>query len=223
MFAHAQLDLRIVSVMPSSPSLPSEIHTPRLVLRRQHPDDAPLINDAVDTSLAHLQASVAWAQTAPIPLPVLEARLAATAAAFDAGAEWAFSIFDRARSRVLGGVALHPADAALRALVGSGALEAGYWLRADSTGRGYATEATAGLIEVAFTRLGARRVVVCHDPANTASAGVPRRLGFQCLGIVPAETLPGRQAADGSLRPETTVWVLDAPPSGHSRSFTILS
>lgn len=169
-----------------------------------------MIKDAVDTSLAHLQSSVAWAQAAPTPLPALAAHLAASAAAFDAGGAWAFSILDLAQTRVLGGVALERADDALVALVGSDAVETGYWLRADSTGEGYATEATACLTELAFTRLRARRVVVCHDPASAASEGVPRRLGFRCLGTVSNAALPGRTAADGSMRPTTKVWVLDA-------------
>lgn len=200
---------RLPNDMPSTPSLPAEIRTARLVLRRQHPDDARLINEAVDASLAHLQSSVAWAQAAPMSLPALAAHLAGSRAAFDAGAAWAFSIFDLAQTRVLGAVGLERAEDALIALVGQDAVEAGYWLRADSTGRGYATEATACLTEMAFTRLGARRVVICHDPVNTASEGVPRRLGFRCLGIVANSQLPGRQAADGSVRPATKIWVLD--------------
>jgi RimJ/RimL family protein N-acetyltransferase len=195
--------------MPSTQLLPVEIRTARLVLRRQHPDDAPMIKDAVDSSLEHLQSSVAWAQAAPTPLSVLEAHLAASASAFDAGHAWTFSILDRDQKRVLGAVALERADDALAALVGPDAVETGYWLRADSTGRGYATEAAACVTELAFTLLGAQRVVVCHDPANTASEGVPRRLGFRCLATVPNTVLPGRQAADGSVRPATKVWMLD--------------
>ena len=197
--------------MLSTHSLPSEIRTPRLVLRRQHPDDAPLIKEAVDTSLAHLRTSVAWAQAAPSTVAVLAARLAASAAAFDAGEAWTFTILDRAQTRVLGGVGLEPADAALVALLGPDTVETGYWLRADATGHGYATEATGSLTEFAFSRLGARCVVICHDPANAASEGVPRRLGFRCFGTVPDAALPGRQAADGSVRPTTKVWVLKAP------------
>lgn len=197
--------------MPSTHSLPPEIRTPRLVLRRQHPGDAPLIKDAVDTSLPHLRTSVAWAQAAPTPIALLAARLAASAAAFDAGEAWTFTILDLEETRVLGGVSLEPADTALVRLFGPDTVETGYWLRADATGQGYATEATGSLIEVAFSRLGARRVVVCHDPTNAASEGVPRRLGFRCFGTIADAVLPGRQAADGSVRPTTTVWVLDAP------------
>lgn len=191
-------------------SVPPKIRTARLVLRRQHPDDAQLIKDAVDSSLAHLKGSVAWAQTAPWPLRQQKEHLAASAAAFDAGMAWAFSIFDPTETRVLGGVGLEPAERRLVALVGSPAFEAGYWLRADATQQGYATEATAGLAQIAFSRLGARSVIVCHNPSNVASEGVPRRLGFRCLGTLTNLQLPGRQAADGSIRAATKVWVLDA-------------
>ena len=169
-----------------------------------------MIKDAVDTSLAHLQSSVAWAQAAPFPLPELAAHLKASAAAFDAGAAWTFSILDLARTRVLGAAGLERAEDALITLVGDDAVEAGYWLRADSTGHGYATEATMCLTSLAFIDLGASRVVICHDPSNAASEGVPRRLAFRCLGVVPNAVLPGRQAADGSVRPATKVWVLEA-------------
>lgn len=180
------------------------------MLRRQHPDDAPLIKEAVDASLVHLQSSVGWAQAAPEPLSALTARLTASAAAFDADAAWAFNIFDLGRSRVLGGAALERAEDALVALVGPSTIETGYWLRADATGHGYATEATRRLGDVAFAHLQAQRIVICHDPANAASEGIPRRLGFRCIGIVGNAVLPGRQAADGSVRAETKVWVLEA-------------
>ena len=175
-----------------------------------------MIKDAVDASLAHLQSSVAWAQAAPFPLPALTALLAASAAAFDADQAWSFSIFDHGKTRVLGAVGLERAEDALIALVGGDAIETGYWLRADSTGHGYATEAAGCLTSLAFTGLGASRVVICHDPANAASEGVPRRLGFRCVGVVPNAVLPGRQAADGSVRPATKVWVLEAA-SGNIR------
>ena len=207
--------------MASSPLLPSEVRTPRLLLRRQRPEDAALIKDAVDASLTHLKASVAWAQTAPFPLDALVERLAGSAAAFDAGEAWTFSIFDRAGARVLGGAGLEPRDDELRALVGPDVVEMGYWLRADATGHGYATEASAALVELAFTRLGAQRVAICHDPDNAASAGVPRRLGFHDFGTVTDEMLPGRLAADGSVRRTTTLWVLEALPPAQDRPSSV--
>src|SRR5437868_4151177 len=199
--------------MQPSGLLPPIIRTERLVLRRQQPQDAPMIKEAVDTSLPHLRASVAWAQTAPTPLPSLEAHLTASAAAFDAGEAWTFSILDASETHVLGCAALERPEPALTALVGPDAVETGYWLRATATGQGYATEAIGALARLAFLELGVCRVVVCHDPVNAASAGVPHRLGFKSLGIVPDAVLPDRQAADGTVRPTSMVWVIDAPPN----------
>lgn len=196
-----------------SPLLPPTLRTSRLLLRRQRPDDAPLIKEAVDSSLEHLRASVAWARGAPFSLEALWDRLTLSAASFDAGEAWTFTILDAAESRVLGAAAMEPGEPALRALVGPDVVETGYWLRADATGHGYATEASAALVKLAFTRLGARRVAICHDPTNPASAGIPRRLGFRDFGTVASDLLPDRQSADGTVRPATQVWVLDAPPA----------
>lgn len=202
--------------MPPGNALPQLVRTQRLVLRRQQPEHALQIKDAVDASLEHLRAAVAWAQT-PLTIPVLTARLAAAAAAFDAGTMWNYTVFDAAESRVLGSVGLEHAEPALIAIVGTNAMETGYWLRADATGYGYATEAIASLVEMAFTTLGMRRVAICHDPANAPSAGIPRRLGFTSLGVVPNKLLPNRHAADGSVRAGSMVWVLDAAPRADTR------
>jgi len=190
--------------------LPTTLRTERLLLRSQRPEDAPLVKAAVDASLAHLKASVAWARHEPSPLADYTARLARSAAAFHAGEQWSYSIFDPAASRVLGGVAAERVEPALASLVGADALELGYWLRADATGRGHAAEATLALAKAVFAHLGAPRVAICHDPANQASGSVPRRLGFHCLGTVPDAVLPDRQAADGGIRTASMVWTLDA-------------
>ena len=174
------------------------------------------MKDAVDASLDHLKAWMPWARAAPFPLATLESVLAQSVVSFDAGHEWGFSIFDADATRVLGAVGLHPAEPALRALVGTDVVEAGYWLRTDVEGNGYATEATAALVRLAFNELGARRIVICHDPDNAPSAGIPRRLEFRELGILTAEELP-RQAGDGSIRRASKIWVLDAPGN---RSFS---
>jgi uncharacterized protein YbjT (DUF2867 family)/RimJ/RimL family protein N-acetyltransferase len=204
------MNVSVTGRMTPNTPLPHELRTSRLVLRRQRPDDAPLIKKAIDTSLSHLQSSVAWAHAAPFPLTVLEARLADSVAAFDDGAAWAYSIFDLAETCVLGGVAIERADDALTALVGPNTIETGHSLRADATGHGYATEATECLVQNAFASLGAERVVICHDPANAASEGVPRRLGFRYFGLAAKDVLPGREALDGSIRPTTKVWVREA-------------
>ena len=188
------------------PTLPSTLRTGRLLLRAADPALAAPLSEAVESSLDHLRASVSWAHHEPVALPDRVAWLAGRAAAFRAGEEWVYLVLDPVATRVLGAVGAEPAGERLSALVGPGAVEIGYWLRADATGRGYASEATEALVRAAFAHLAVARVVVCHHPANAASGAVPRRLGFRCLGTVPDAVLPGREAPDGSVRAATTVW-----------------
>jgi RimJ/RimL family protein N-acetyltransferase len=62
--------------------------------------------------------------------------------------------------------------------IGPGGLEIGYWLHPAYTGRGLATTAVAALVGQAFALPDIDRVEIAHDQANTASGGIPRRLGF---------------------------------------------
>jgi len=58
--------------------------------------------------------------------------------------------------------------------------EIGYWVRTDRTRRGYATQAASALTAAAFKCLpDVQRVQICVDPANLASASVPRTLGYR--------------------------------------------
>jgi len=59
--------------------------------------------------------------------------------------------------------------------------ELGYRLRRDAWGRGLATEGARALIEVAFSRLGARRVVAETMTVNVASRRVMEKAGMQLI------------------------------------------
>ena len=106
------------------------IHTERTVLRCWDPADAPLLKEAIDASLDHLRPWMPWAENEPEDLPAKVARLRRFRAEFDLGQNFIYGIFDREERRVLGGTGLH-----LR--VGPGALEIGYWIRADETNQGF--------------------------------------------------------------------------------------
>ena len=67
---------------------------------------------------------------------------------------------------------------------GEGSLEIGYFIRADATGRGFATEVTAVLTRVGFERCGLVRVDIQVDPANERSLRIPRKLGFVEEGVL---------------------------------------
>lgn len=61
------------------------------------------------------------------------------------------------------------------------AVEVGYWLRRDAWGRGYATEATRGVLAIARL-LGHRHLVAGHFVDNPASGRVLRKVGFVPTG-----------------------------------------
>jgi RimJ/RimL family protein N-acetyltransferase len=78
----------------------------------------------------------------------------------------------------------------------SGAVEMGYWIARAHWGRGYATEASRALIEIART-LGFDQLEGSHFVDNPASGRVLEKLGFQPLGI----TAPRFSCARGTEAP----------------------
>ena len=80
---------------------------------------------------------------------------------------------------MLGGTGLHTR-------LGENELEIGYWIHKDFIKQGLATESTAALIKVAFEIIKIHRIEIHCDPANIASASVPRKLGFTHEGTLRA-------------------------------------
>jgi RimJ/RimL family protein N-acetyltransferase len=152
-------------------TLPYRIVSERLVLRCYDPIDAPLVKDAVDSSIEHLRPWMPWAQ-APTSLDETVALLRGFRAKFDLDQDWIYGIFAPDGSQVVGGAGLHPR-------VAEGGLEIGYWIRAGHTGAGLATEAAAVLTRIAIEIRAVDRVEIHVDPANAASLAVPRKLGFR--------------------------------------------
>lgn len=172
------------------------IRTARLLIRCWQPEDAPLLKEAIDSSLPELQRWVPWAMHEPTPVDALAARLATMRNKFVNGDDWPFGIFDQAETRVLGGTGLHPR-------MGSDVLEIGYWIRTSETGRGYATEAAEALCAEAFACTGIARVEIHCDAANQRSAAIPRRLGFRL-----AKTMRRSAPTSHGTHRDTLVWLL---------------
>jgi hypothetical protein len=80
-------------------------------------------------------------------------------------------------------------------------LEVGYWIAAAHGGRGYATEASVVLTDLAFSMDGIERVEIRCDPRNAVSAAVPRKLGFVHTTTLKANTV----TPTGEPR-DTMVW-----------------
>jgi RimJ/RimL family protein N-acetyltransferase len=180
------------------------IVTERLVIRCWEPVDAVLAKDAIDSSLEHLREWLSWAHGEPTTLEQNVQLLRLFRGRFDLDQDAVYGIFDRDERRAVGGTGLHPR-------VGDGATEIGYWIRADSTGQGFATESTAALTRVGFEIAGFDRIEIRCDPGNVRSAAIPSRLGY-----VHEATLRGR-LRDEHNRPRDamvfTMFAADYPAS----------
>jgi RimJ/RimL family protein N-acetyltransferase len=165
--------------------VPNELRTARLVLRRWCEGDAAALEPVLAANFGHLGPWIPKRVAEPASLAVLAERLREFSSAFDAAREWRFGLFAADDDRVLGEVSLFPRDASGRVPFGAAAeIEIGYWLRADETGHGYATEATRATIELASCLPGISHLTIRCDERNAPSAAVPRRLGFRLASTV---------------------------------------
>ena len=176
---------------------PYRIETERLVIRCYDPEDAPLLKDAVDRSLEHLRPWMPWTPDAPESIDTVYERLRDFRAQYDRDENWIMGVFSPDESRCLGGTGLHPRQ-------GEGGVEIGYWIAADATGRGYATELSAVLTRVGVACLGLDRIEIRVDPANERSERVPARLGFTMEATL-RRRLPQKQ---GSELRDVNVWTM---------------
>ena len=184
--------------------VPRELLTPRLVLRPWRADDAEQLLPLLEANRAHLEPWIPERVAKPVPLPMLAERLDTFAAAFDADREWRYGMFWREDSRVLGELSLFPRDAKSRvSFADADRVEIGYWLRADMTGIGIATEAARAALDASAAHPRFTRAEIRCDARNAPSAAVPKRLGFD---LAETEPEPGDTANDPPN--ELQVWTL---------------
>jgi len=150
------------------------IETARLVLR-------PWTLTAADAGAFHRiwgNPQVIWwghAVDADESLRVLE-RVVRRAEQMPPGLGW-FAVVERAGERIVGGVMLQPASYL-------DDVELGYHVAHEAWGRGYATEASRGLLDYGLGELGLPRIVAAIHPDNFASRRVADKLGMVCEGQV---------------------------------------
>lgn len=187
------------------PPAPHRIETERLVIRCYEPRDAPLLKEAIDSSLEHLQPWMPWALDEPQTLEQKIELVELFRSAFDAGENFTYGILGADEAELLGGTGLHPR-------IGPGGLEIGYWVRSSATRQGIVTESTAALTRAGFEVCEADRIEIRIEPRNEASFGVPRKLGFVEEATL-RRRLPGREG--GPLRDVTifTMFREDADPA----------
>lgn len=160
---------------PSAPAY--QILTPRLRLVAASPEHATALKEAVDVSLPELQRWMTWASAEPQPVDAHLSTLRAFRAQFERDEEYHHLLFDRVEGLVVG-------VASLRRSQGPQALEIGYWIRSDRTGRGLGREAAAALTRVGFGVHAVTRMEIRVAVGNARSSAIPRRLGYRLDGVL---------------------------------------
>lgn len=155
--------------LPVVPELP--LRTPRLVLRRFRPDDLePLLSFHSDPEAVRY-----------VPYPprdrdavaaVLERKVTST------GWRQEGDLLELAVARADDGTLVGDLLLALRS-VEHETVEVGYIFAPAHGGQGFATEAVRALLDLAFDRLGARRVTARVDARNLPSRRLLERLGLR--------------------------------------------
>ena len=199
--------------LPRHPACPPErVPAGPLVLRRVHADDAGAIAVAVGASLEHLRPWMPWATPEAADLRSQLVRVAEADELWESGTGFIYVMIATGTGlpaapdapgevndpdgEFVGTIGLHRRAA-------DDAVEIGYWTVAAKTRRGYATAAAQALTQVALALPGTRQVEIHCDEANTASAGVPRKLGYRLDRVEKHE-----REAPGE-RGRRMIWVLD--------------
>jgi RimJ/RimL family protein N-acetyltransferase len=215
--------------MPSSsrPARPPEqVAAGPLVLRRVHADDAGAIAVAVGASLEHLRPWMPWATPEAADLRSQLVRVAEADELWELGTGFIYVMIARDTGQPGPGApgTIRDPDGEFVGTIGlhrrfaDDAAEIGYWTVAAKTRRGYATAAAQAMTQVALALPGTRRVEIHCDEANTASAGVPCKLGYRLDRVEQHE-----KEAPGE-RGRRMIWVWDpaeepratGSPDGHA-------
>ena len=156
--------------------IPEMVATPRLVLRATRAGHGGETNTALEESRAELKAWMPWARDTQ-SLEASEHHCRAMQARWHAREELDFCFFRRGDDLLVGKGGLHTIDWSVPKF------EIGYWIRTSCVNQGLATEATLALVELARTRLAARRLEIACDARNAASRRVAAKCGFELEGI----------------------------------------
>jgi|GEM_PF-362613 len=160
---------------------PLRVETPRLILRVYELGDASALFEAVSGGRAALLPWMVWARdthrdlaetTHFITSKMMDLR--------DPGKldNVVLGVFERESGRLVGGTGVHGISR------DTASAEAGYWIRGDARGRGYATEAAKHVISWALRPqrdggMGFRRVRIYCSAANAPSRSVIEKLGIR--------------------------------------------
>jgi ribosomal-protein-serine acetyltransferase len=157
---------------------PHSFETERLTIRCPKPGDGPELNAAILETWENLREWMPWATGDKPTIEDSEANVRAAHVKFLTREDLRLSLFLKETETMVGSSGLHRMNWKVPKF------EIGYWVRKRFEGKGYITEAVAGITDFAIRELGAKRIEIRCDALNERSAAVPRRLNFELEGIL---------------------------------------
>jgi ribosomal-protein-alanine N-acetyltransferase len=175
--------------MPMTDHRALQLHSPRLRLRALRADDAAALFEIhADPRFTRFWSAPPWTERAQA-----EALIAQDQLGLAEGAHVRLGVERLADAALLGTCTLYNIHPANRRA------ELGYGLGPAHWGQGYAGEAVRALLDWGFGPLDLHRVEADIDPANTASAALLARLGFQLEGRLRERWIVGGVVSDSAI------------------------
>jgi ribosomal-protein-serine acetyltransferase len=184
---------------PQLIDFPSQIDTPRLVLRTYTPGDGQALFDCIDASRTHLAAWVTWVNDFKTASDA-ECYARNMQAAFMARKDMVWLMQSKAHGALIGALGLHEINWQIPSY------SMGWWTAASVAGQGYCKEAAEAVANVAMTTGRAQRLWATCDADNKASEAVMRHIGMHLEGRMSRHALK----VDGSPR-DTLMYARTGP------------
>ncbi|OCH75768.1 GNAT family N-acetyltransferase [Vibrio breoganii] len=149
------------------------METTRLRLTPPSLEDQPAMLVAIKESQQELKKFLPWvpfALSQPASIENTQQAIENFAGFKD---ELRYSLIEKTSGRLIGAIGLIIRDKEVPFF------EIGYWLRSDSVGKGFITEAVTRLEEYAFDELKANRIEIRAAQSNVKSRNVAQRCGYE--------------------------------------------
>ncbi|QHS21879.1 GNAT family N-acetyltransferase [Virgibacillus sp. MSP4-1] len=174
---------------------PHEFETERLFIRMPKPGDGKVVYPAIQASINELKQWLPFAQNKQSE-EESEINTREAYIKFLRREDLRLHIFLKETGEFVGSSGLHNIDWDIPKF------EIGYWVHTKHSGRGYGTEAAAGITNFAFHELKAKRVEIQCDAKNDKSRAIPEKLDFSLEGILKNDEL----SVDGKSLRDTCIY-----------------
>lgn len=175
----------------SSRQPPTSFETERLNMQRSDPRFTDPLFEAARSSVKEIYPFLPWCHPG-YQRAESEQWLTFAANQWQSGSAFGFCLFDKADGRLVGGCGVNMLD-------DHPVANLGYWIRTDSTGKGFATEATLGLAAYAFRHLDILRLEIVMSVRNSGSREVAIKAGALFEGTLRNRLMLHGQCHDAYL------------------------